>query len=157
MHLLDLLTPARIHAQAHVTSKKRLLEQLAALLGEGGGSELERSLYESLCGRERLGSTGLGEGVAIPHGRSAAISNAVGAFVRLGEGIDFGAPDGQPVDLVFALAVPEHFTHQHLILLSQLAEMFGDAGFRQQLRDATDSHALHQLLVEWQSAHPGES
>lgn len=156
MHLLDLLAPARILAQAHVTSKKRLLEQLAALLAEGGSAELESKLYDSLCGRERLGSTGLGAGVAIPHGRSPAIANAVGAFVRLGEPIDFGAPDGQPVDLVFALAVPEHFTHQHLVLLSQLAEMFGDAGFRQQLRDAADAAALHRLLVDWQSAHPGE-
>lgn len=156
MHLLDLLTPARIQAQANVTSKKRLLEQLAAILTGGAGDDFERSIFDSLCGRERLGSTGLGQGVAIPHGRSASITNATGAFLRLNEPIDFGAPDGQPVDLVFALAVPEHFTHQHLVLLSQLAEMFGDAGFRQQLRGAPDAAALHQLLVHWQSEHPAQ-
>ena len=154
VHLLDLLAPARIQAHTHVSSKKRLLEQLAALLGEGASSEVEASILDSLCSRERLGSTGLGQGVAIPHGRSARVGNAIGAFVRLSEAIDFGAPDGQPVDLVFALAVPEHFTHQHLLLLSQLAEMFGDGSFRQQLRLAADAASLQQLLAQWQSEHP---
>lgn len=154
MHLLTLLTPARIQAHAHIASKKRLLEHVAALLADGTGNDIERSIFESLCGRERLGSTGLGQGVAIPHGRSPDIGSAIGALVQLSEPIDFGAPDGQPVDLVFALAVPEHFTHQHLVLLSQLAEMFGDADFRQHLRSAADTDALHQLLRQWQVEHP---
>lgn len=155
MHLLDLLTPARIQTQVHVSSKKRLLEYVAGLLGNGAGSELERSVLDSLCGRERLGSTGLGQGVAIPHGRSASITAAAGVFLKLDEPIDFGAPDGEPVDLVFALAVPEHFTHQHLVLLSQLAEMFGDSGFRAELRAAPDAGALHRLLLRWQGEHAG--
>lgn len=154
MHLLTLLAPARIQAQAHISSKKRLLEHVAALLADSAGNAIERSIFESLCGRERLGSTGLGQGVAIPHGRSPDIGSAIGAFVQLREAIDFGAPDGQPVDLVFALAVPEHFTHQHLVLLSQLAEMFGDADFRQRLRSAADADALYQLLRQWQAEHP---
>lgn len=153
MHLLDLLTPARVRANAAVTGKKRLLEQLSTLLAEGGG-EGERAIYDSLCGRERLGSTGLGHGVAIPHGRSARATTATGAFLRLGEPVDFGAPDGQPVDLVFALVVPEHYAQQHLLLLANLAEMFGDAAFRQQLRQAPDSTALFALLSDWQAAHP---
>ena len=148
MHLLDLLTPARVHAAVSVSSKKRLLEWLGQALSDGRGGEFERSVFDSLCTRERLGSTGLGHGVAIPHGRSAAIGAAVGAFVRLSEPVDFGAPDGQPVDLVFALAVPEHYTHQHLILLSSLAELFGDEGMRQRLRAAPDAAALFALLQE---------
>lgn len=153
MHLLDLLSPARVRANAAVTGKKRLLEQLSKLLAEGGG-EGERAIYDSLCGRERLGSTGLGQGVAIPHGRSARATAATGAFLRLSEPVDFGAPDGQPVDLVFALVVPEHYAQQHLLLLANLAEMFGDAAFRQQLRQASDSAALFALLSDWQAAHP---
>lgn len=153
MHLLDLIAPARVIAGAKVSSKKRLLEQLAAALGEGD-PERERALYDSLCQRERLGSTGLGHGVAIPHGRSAALGVATGAVLRLAEPVDFGAGDGEPVDLVFALAVPEHFTQQHLVLLAQLAEMFGDERFRSRLREAKDSEALYRLLAEWR---PGQS
>lgn len=153
MHLLDLLSPARVRANAVVTGKKRLLEQLSRLLAEGGG-EGERAIYDSLCSRERLGSTGLGHGVAIPHGRSARAAVATGAFLRLSEPVDFGAPDGEPVDLVFALVVPEHYAQQHLLLLANLAEMFGDAAFRQQLRQASDSAALFALLSDWQAAHP---
>jgi PTS system nitrogen regulatory IIA component len=150
MHLLDLLAPARVLAGAKVSSKKRLLELLAQLLAEGD-AERERALFDGLCQRERLGSTGLGHGVAIPHGRSAAIAVATGAVVRLAEPVDFGASDGQPVDLLFALAVPEHFTQQHLVLLAQLAEMFGDEGFRARLRAAPDSEALHRLLADWRA------
>ncbi|MBB5014590.1 PTS sugar transporter subunit IIA [Rehaibacterium terrae] len=153
MHLLDLLSPARVSAGVHATSKKRLLESLARLLTDNQDGALEAAVFDSLCARERLGSTALGHGVAIPHGRTAGLAAATGAFIRLAEPIDFGAPDGQPVDLVFALAVPEHFTHQHLLLLSQLAEMFGDAAFRERLRAAKDSTALYRLLSDWQSAH----
>lgn len=153
MHLIDLLAPSRVVAGASVSSKKKLLDLLSGLLAEGGAQPLERLVFDSLCGRERLGSTGLGHGVAIPHGRTAGLPAAVGAFVRLAEPIDFNALDGQPVDLIFALAVPEHFSNQHLLLLSQLAEMFSDTGFTQQLREAPDSAALHRLLSDWQLTH----
>lgn len=153
MYLIDLLTPARVVAGASVTGKKRLLELLATLLADQQGGEPERRIFDSLCSREKLGSTALGRGVAIPHGRNAALSGAVGAFVRLSEPIDFGAPDGQPVDLFFALGVPEHFTNQHLLLLSQLAEMFSDVGFTQRLRSAPDSVALFAMLSDWQITH----
>ncbi|MCI1709037.1 MAG: PTS IIA-like nitrogen regulatory protein PtsN [Chiayiivirga sp.] len=153
MHLIDLLTPARVLAGVTISSKKRLLEQLSGLLSEGAGAEIERRVFDSLCGREKLGSTGLGHGVAIPHGRTSALPGAVGAFLRLAEPIDFSALDGQPVDLVFALAVPEHFSHQHLLLLSQLAEMFSDAAFCARLRTAPDNGALYALLADWQLAH----
>ena len=153
MHLIDLLAPARVVAGANVSSKKRLLETLAGLLAEGAGAEVERRVFDSLCAREKLGSTGLGHGVAIPHGRTAALPGAVGAFLRLAEPIDFAAIDGKPVDLVFALAVPEHFSSQHLLLLSQLAEMFSDAPFCAQLRAAPDNASLYALLSDWQLAH----
>lgn len=147
MQWLDLLAPTRVQAST-TTSKKRLLETLATLLSDGQGGALEGSLFEGLCARERLGSTGLGHGVAIPHGRVAGLGSAIGAFVRLAEPVDFGAPDGQPVDLVFALAVPEHFTHQHLVLLSELAERFSSEAFRAALRAAPDAAALLKVLRE---------
>jgi PTS system nitrogen regulatory IIA component len=153
MHLIDLLTPARIAAGVGATSKKRLLETVAGLLASDQGEEMERRIFDSLFAREKLGSTGLGHGVAIPHGRTPGLGTAIGAFVRLGEGVDFNAVDGAPVDLVFALAVPEHFSHQHLLLLSQLAEMFGDAGFCARLREAPDAAAIHALLSDWQLTH----
>lgn len=153
MHLLDLISPARISAGVSASSKKRLLEVVADLLIQDQPAELDRPVFDSLCARERLGSTGLGHGVAIPHGRTPGLATATGAFVRLREPLDFGAPDGEPVDLVFALAVPEHFTHQHLVLLSQLADMFGDAAFRDSLRKAADAAAIHRLLSDWQAAH----
>jgi len=152
MHLIDLLAPSRVVAGAKLTSKKRLLELLATLLADGQGSECERRIFDSLCGREKLGSTALGHGIAIPHGRSDALTTATGCFVQLDQPIDFGAPDGRPVDLLFAMAVPEHFTHQHLLLLSQLAEMFSDAGLAARLREARDPTALFALLANWRAA-----
>ncbi len=155
MHLLDLLAPARVVAGANATSKKRLLETLAHVLADDTGIEHERTLFDALCSRERMGSTGLGHGVAIPHGRSAALTGAVGAFIRLSDPVDFGSPDGEPVDLIFALAVPEHFSQQHLVLLSQLAEMFGDEPFRLRLRDSKlDSASMYQLLSQWRPGQP---
>lgn len=147
MHIADLLTPARVVADVRVTSKKRLLEQLATLLDEREGGDIERAIYDSLVKRERLGSTGLSHGVAIPHGRSPAIQRAAGAFVRLADPVDFGAIDGQPVDLVFALVVPEHFTDQHLMFLAELAETFSDAAMLGRLRAARDAAQLYELLA----------
>lgn len=153
MHLVDLLSPSRVQCGLGTSSKKRLLDALAGLLADGQGAELERQIYDSLCARERLGSTGLGQGVAIPHGRTPVLGTAVGAFVRLSEPIEFGALDGKPVDLVFALAVSEHFNNQHLLLLSQLAELFSDAGMAARLREAPDAAAIYDLLSNWQPRH----
>ena len=126
---------------------------LASLLAEDCGAEFERPIFDSLCSREKLGSTGLGHGVAIPHGRTPGLPTAVGAFVRLPEPIEFNAIDGAPVDLVFALAVPEHFTNQHLLLLSQLAEMFSDPAFCARLRSAPESAAIYAALSDWHLTH----
>jgi PTS system nitrogen regulatory IIA component len=153
MHLIDLLTPARVIAGASITSKKRLLEMLASLLADGQGDDAERRIFESLCTREKLGSTALGHGIAIPHGRSDVLTSAAGCFVQLDRPIDFGAPDGRPVDLLFAMGVPEHFTNQHLQLLSQLAEMFSDPALSVRLRAARDSATLFDELASWRKAH----
>lgn len=154
MHLVDLLAPSRIRASASATSKKRLLELIASTLNQGSEDiELERRIYDGLCARERLGSTGLGHGVAIPHGRITGLVGPVGAFLRLDEPLDFDASDGEPVDLVFALVVPEHFSQQHLLLLSQLAEMFSDSDFCARLRDCHTDAALQAALADWQIAH----
>ncbi|MFA5684420.1 MAG: PTS sugar transporter subunit IIA [Lysobacteraceae bacterium] len=149
MHPIDLLAPGRVVIDAGITSKKRLLERLAQLLADGQGDQVERNIFDSLCAREKLGSTALGHGIAIPHGRSQSLAGACACFVRLATPIDFGAPDGQPVDLLFALGVPEHFTNQHLLLLSQLAEMFSHPEFTSRLRAAPDTIALHRLLSDW--------
>jgi PTS system nitrogen regulatory IIA component len=153
MQIVDLLTPARVVADLRSTSKKRLIEELARLLDADAAPERQRAVYEALIKRERLGSTGVGMGVAIPHGRSAAIARPSGAFVRLADPIDFNAVDGKPVDLVFALVVPEHFTDQHLMFLAQLAQMFSDSDVTRRLRDAPDSGALFKALA----SHYGET
>ena len=147
MQLHDLIVPSRVVADAHATSKKRLLEQLATLLDDRSTEATERAIFEALCRRERLGSTGLGRGVSIPHGRSASVDRPVGAFMRLAEPIDFDAVDGQRVDLVFALVVPEHFTDQHLMFLAALAELFSDPARVAALRSARTPAALYELLT----------
>jgi PTS system nitrogen regulatory IIA component len=139
MPFLDLLPAERVRTGLDVQDKAGLIDRLAAILAAEGDVGVAR---EALAARERLGSTGLGHGVAIPHGRSAKVSEARAAFVRLAEPIDFGADDGKPVDLVAALLVPAHFTDQHLKLLAELAELFSDRSLTAALREAPDAAAL---------------
>lgn len=147
MQIIDLLTPSRVIVDIRASSKKRLLESLAGLLDEHGSPETERAVFESLVRRERLGSTGLAHGVAIPHGRSAEVDRAVGAFVRLAEPLEFDSLDRQRVDLVFGLVVPEHFTDQHLMFLADLAELFSDPTVTARLRSAPDAAAVYGILT----------
>ncbi|KRG39859.1 PTS fructose transporter subunit IIA [Stenotrophomonas pictorum JCM 9942] len=111
----------------------------------------EDRIFQSLCEREGVGSTAIGHGIAIPHGRSATLERPRGALLRLVQPVDFGGDE--PVDLVFAMAVPAHYTHQHLMLLSELAEMFSDSGIRAALREAADETALKQILDDPQRVH----
>jgi PTS system nitrogen regulatory IIA component len=104
----------------------------------------------SLAVREKLGSTGLGQGIAIPHGRLRGLKEAQGAFLRLRRAIAFDAPDGKPVSQVFVLLVPEHATDQHLQLLSELAQMFSERAFRDRLAGATDVSGILALIGAWQ-------
>ena len=144
MRFLDLLPAERVRSGLAASDKPALIVQLAGLLaGDGGDLNLVRN---ALAARERLGSTGLGHGVAMPHGRCAEIDSARAAFVRLAVPIEFGADDGQPVDLVAALIVPEHFTDQHLKLLAELAELFSDVELTAALRAAPDAVVLRDLL-----------
>ena len=101
-------------------------------------------IHRNLCEREALGSTAIGHGIAIPHGRAPALERPRGALLKLLQPVDFGGDE--PVDLVFAIAVPSHYTHQHLMLLSELAELFSEPGIRQALRDAPDAAALRAII-----------
>lgn len=147
--IATLLPPSNIVLDVDVTSKKRLFEQ-AGLLFENNQGVARSLVFESLFARERLGSTGLGQGVAIPHGRIKGLKEAVGAFVRLAPPVPFDAPDGKPVNLVFVLLVPEHATEQHLQILSELAQLFSDRDLRERLATDTDPSSLHQNIIAWQ-------
>jgi nitrogen PTS system EIIA component len=147
--IAKLLPPSNIVLDVEVSSKKRLFEQVGLLFENNQG--VARSLvFDSLFARERLGSTGLGQSVAIPHGRIKGLRDPVGAFFRLKAPVAFDAPDGRPVSLVFVLLVPEQATEQHLEILSELAQMFSDRELRQNLASATDSSLLHQQIAAWQ-------
>src|SRR5574342_810301 len=133
--IAKLLPPSNILLDLDVTSKKRMFEQ-AGLLFENNQGVARSLVFDSLFARERLGSTGLGQGVAIPHGRIKGLKEAVGAFVRLAQPVPFDAPDGNPVTLVFVLLVPEKATEKHLQILSELAQMFSDKALREKLAAA---------------------
>ncbi len=155
MNLSELLTRNRVVCDGPVTSKKRALELAGELIASADGQINTREIFEILIGRERLGSTGLGHGVALPHGRHHSSTRAVGAFLKIKDGVDFDAGDGQPVDLVFALVVPEHFTDEHLKILAHLAEMFSDQAFCRRLREAESDETLFEHLMSWKPVGPG--
>jgi len=143
MPLLDLLPPERVRTHLVARDKPALIAELAEILAADDDVRIVQKALES---REQLGSTGLGHGIAIPHGRCADVSEPRAAFVRLAKPIDFGADDHQPVDLVAGLIVPEQFTDQHLKLLAELAELFSNTGLTDALRAAPDAHALRETL-----------
>lgn len=147
MKLAEILADSRVAAGVAATSKKRALEEIAKLLALGAPSVSHSDILHSLASREKLGSTGLGHGVAIPHGRMAGISTSVGAFIRLKHAVDYDTHDGQPVDLIFGLLVPQNATGEHLQHLAAVAEKFSDDEFCAQVHAAKDEAALHTLLT----------
>lgn len=147
--IAKLLPPSNIALDLDLTSKKRLFEQ-AGLLFENNQGIARSKVFDSLFARERLGSTGLGQGIAIPHGRIKGLKEAVGAFVRLVTPVPFDAPDDNPVSLVFVLLVPEQATERHLQILSELAQMLGDRELRTRLVGESDATLLHQAITLWQ-------
>ena len=153
--IAKLLPPSNIQAGLEASSKKRVFEQ-AGLLFENNQGIGRSTVFDSLFAREKLGSTGLGQGVAIPHGRIKGLKEAVGAFLRLAAPVQFDAPDGKPVQLLFVLLVPEQATEQHLQILSELAQMFSDRAFREQLAAAADADAIHALFTGWEPNAAGE-
>ncbi len=149
--LASILPAAQVLVQVDVTSKKRAFEEAGLLFENIQG--LSRSLVtDSLFSRERLGSTGLGHGVAIPHGRIKGLKSPMAAVLQLAQPIGFDAPDEQAVRLLIFLLVPEAATQKHLEILSEIAEMLSDADLREKLVASTDSTALHALVLQWQSA-----
>jgi len=151
MLISDLLSPERIRCDVHSSSKKRLLEIISKELARNSDELDQREVFESLCARERLGSTGLGGGVAIPHGRIKGSNSVHAAFIRLKKPLAFDAVDGKPVDLLFALAVPENCGEDHLKLLAQVAEIFGNPDLLKQLREADGPPRLLKLLANSQT------
>ncbi|MCM3564322.1 MAG: PTS sugar transporter subunit IIA [Hydrogenophaga sp.] len=150
--LSAILPAAQVLVSVDATSKKRAFEEAGLLFETQHG--LNRALItDSLFARERLGSTGLGHGVAIPHGRIKGLKQPLAAVFQLASPIGFDAPDEQPVQLMIFLLVPEAATQKHLEILSEIAELLSDGGLREQMKGAVDAAALHTLIANWQSAH----
>ncbi len=152
MNLISkILAPDNVLLDTESTSKKRVFERVG-LLFENQMQIARSQVFDSLFAREKLGSTGLGQGVAIPHGRIPKLRDATAAFVKTAHPIPFDAPDGQPVTLIFVLLVPELATDLHLQILGELAQMFSDPDFREKLLACEDGAGMHQLFCEWNSA-----
>ncbi len=149
----DLLTVDRIICNADLSSKKRAIELISELFSRSIGAEAtSKKVFESLINREKLGSTGLGKGIAIPHARLEGLNNAIGILIKLKKSISYDAIDGEPVDIMFALLVPEHYTDEHLNILAILAEMFSDNDLCNLLRLNTTAEPMLKLLDDWAKA-----
>ena len=155
MNLSALLDARRISINATVSSKKRVLEHAAELLSQAPDALNSQEIFASLIARERLGSTGLGNGIAVPHGRVKSSNRPVAALIRLANGIEFDAVDGAPVDLMFCLIIPESSPEAHLDILATLARMFSDNAFCARLRAVDDRHQAHALLTQWDPTAAG--
>ena len=143
--LTKILPTAQVLLDVDSSSKKRVFEQVGMLFEKHLGL-CHTLVFDSLFAREKLGSTGLGQGVAIPHGRIKGLKQAAGAFLRLKTPVPFDAPDGRPVNLMFVLLVPEQATEQHLQILSELAQNFAEQPFREALLAAPDAAAVVALF-----------
>ena len=151
--LASILPPAQVLVRVDASSKKRVFEEAGLLFETLHG--LNRALVtDSLFSRERLGSTGLGHGVAIPHGRIKGLKAPMAAVFQMASAIGFDAPDDQAVKLLIFLLVPEAATQKHLEILSEIAELLSDAELREEMSNCTDSVQLHALISQWQSAQP---
>lgn len=148
-NLAKILSANNVVLDLEVSSKKRAFEQ-AGLIFENNCGIARSMVSDNLFARERLGSTGLGHGVAVPHGRIKGLKAPLAAFVRLKEAIPFESPDGQPVNLLVFLLIPDQVTQQHLEILSEIAEMFSDENFRNMLATDADTTSVHARIVAWQ-------
>ena len=147
MEISDILTRDRILCNVDLSSKKAALETLAGMLADSGAGMNGQQVFNSLLSRERLGGTGLGNGIALPHGRLKNSFSTIAAFIKLKQGVDYDASDRQPVDLIFALLVPEDSTEEHLRILAKLAEMFDRPEFLARLRGEKSSETIYELLT----------
>ncbi len=146
----NFLTPERVEVHWQVSSKKRLLESIAALLTKGNAGLDKKTIFQILTERERLGSTGIGEGVALPHGRVNSLDQVIGAFAVLDSALDYDAVDKQPVNLVFALLVPAEANEEHLRILAHLAKLFNETGLRRKLKTTRSAAEAYRILTDWQ-------
>ena len=151
--LAAILPLANVLVDVDATSKKRAFE-LAGLLFENQQSIARATVFDNLFARERLGSTGLGHGVAIPHGRIKGLKAPMAAVFQLAAPIGFDAPDEQPVGLLIFLLVPEAATQKHLEILSEIAELLSDAPLRERIKASTDAELLHKMIADWKSTQP---
>ena len=148
MEISEILTPDRIRCDLKVNSKKAALETLAGMIALGDDELTQNEVFESLIAREKLGSTGLGNGIAIPHGRQKGSKKTLGAFLRLDPGVPYDAVDQKPVDLFFALLVPEESTEVHLQILSALAAMFSNTETVSKIRECLSKDEIYSLLTK---------
>ena len=151
--LASILPPAQVLVSLDATSKKRAFEE-AGLLFEGLHGLSRALVTDSLFARERLGSTGLGHGVAIPHGRIKGLKSPMAAVFQLAAPIGFDAPDEQPVVLLIFLLVPEAATQKHLEILAEIAELLSDAPLREKIKSSADAAELHSMIADWKSTQP---
>jgi len=145
--IAQILPPANIAIDVAADSQRAVFEQ-AALLFENNHQLPRAQIVDSLLAREKLGSTGLGHGIALPHGRIKGLREAVGAFIKLKAPIPFDSPDGQPVGCLFILLVPAQATDLHLQILGELAQVFSSRRLREDLQKSDDVSRIHQLLTE---------
>ena len=145
MTISALLSPQNIFIDTEVTSKKKLLELIANIVADRT-SLGQSSIYNSLLNRERLGSTGLGQGFAVPHARVADLDRTVGCFFRLIDPVNFESPDSKPVDLVFTIVIPEEATEEHLLILSSLARIFSQEEICQAIRNAANKEEIEKII-----------
>ena len=151
----DFITAERIGCRLEIGSKKRILQHLGELLAAASPSLVPETVFDRLLERERLGSTGLGHGIALPHARMPEVKKAIGAFVQLQAGVGFDAVDDKPVDLAFGLLVPQEATEEHLQLLAKLAAMFSNGELCEKLRRSTSAEELLRHIVEWETLAEG--
>ena len=162
MNLDKLISSNAVISNPDIKSKKRAVELLAETLAEQLSTETSDTdqesaesvnaldIFQLLIEREKLGSTSMGYGVALPHARTNLTDHAIGAFLKLDEGIDFDSPDNIKTDLIFALMVPEHYTDEHLKILAHLASLFSDETFCREIRNTNDNIEIHKHLINWQ-------
>jgi PTS system nitrogen regulatory IIA component len=153
IRLENILTPGRSLVNVPGGSKKAVLEEIAKVIGQQVPDLDRQTVYESLIAREKLGSTGFGNGIAIPHCRLKGCASPISALLHLEHPVDFDAIDGAPVDLLFVLLVPEAATDAHLELLRQIASMLDRKEVRERLRTAPTGEALYQVVVDEQTGH----
>jgi len=147
MKISDLLTPERVSIGDKISSKKKAIERAAELISASSGCDQEKT-FQAFFERERLGSTALGKGIAIPHGRTECCESPVAACLLLDEGIDFDACDGQPVQLIFAILVPHQAEEQHLKCLAKIAHILSDDKILAKIHHAFNAESLFNILME---------